>query len=89
MNSMKSMRFLKDNFYGTATVGERGQVVIPVGARKNSDIKPGTKLLFFGHREVLHMMRADKMEKFLERISQKFAAHLTQIKKISKRVTNG
>jgi AbrB family looped-hinge helix DNA binding protein len=35
-------------FYGSATVGERGQVVIPVTARKRFNINPGDKLLVFG-----------------------------------------
>ena len=34
-------------FYGSVTVGERGQVVIPAEARKQYEIKPGDKLLVF------------------------------------------
>ena len=44
---------LSDNlsqlFLGTATVGERGQVVIPAAARDSCGIKPGDKLLAFVH----------------------------------------
>lgn len=32
-------------FYGSVTVGERGQIVIPADARAEMDIKPGDKLL--------------------------------------------
>ncbi|MEW6080901.1 MAG: AbrB/MazE/SpoVT family DNA-binding domain-containing protein [Bacillota bacterium] len=35
-------------FYGSATVSERGQIVIPAGARRDFGIKPGAKLLVFG-----------------------------------------
>jgi AbrB family looped-hinge helix DNA binding protein len=35
-------------FYGSVTVGERGQVVVPVGARKRFNVNPGDKLLVFG-----------------------------------------
>ena len=35
-------------FYGSVTVGERGQMVIPAQARKDFAIKPGDKLLVFG-----------------------------------------
>ena len=34
-----------DHFFGTATVGERGQIVIPADARKRFDIEPGDKML--------------------------------------------
>lgn len=34
--------------YGTTTVGERGQVVIPAEARRDFEITPNTKLLVFG-----------------------------------------
>jgi AbrB family looped-hinge helix DNA binding protein len=35
-------------FYGSVTVGERGQVVIPAEARRDFEIIPATKLLVFG-----------------------------------------
>ena len=38
-------------FYGSVTVSERGQVVIPTEARKDFDIKTGDKLLVFGDLE--------------------------------------
>lgn len=36
-------------FQGTATVGERGQIVIPIQARETCGIEPGDKLLAFIH----------------------------------------
>jgi AbrB family looped-hinge helix DNA binding protein len=38
-------------FYGSITVSERGQIVIPVDARKDFNIKTGDKLLVFGDLE--------------------------------------
>ncbi len=35
-------------FYGSVTVSERGQIVVPAEARKDFSIKPGDKLLVFG-----------------------------------------
>ncbi|MDD2471903.1 MAG: AbrB/MazE/SpoVT family DNA-binding domain-containing protein [Dehalococcoidales bacterium] len=35
-------------FYGSVTVSERGQIVIPAGARKDFNINTGNKLLVFG-----------------------------------------
>ncbi|WXG43703.1 MAG: AbrB/MazE/SpoVT family DNA-binding domain-containing protein [Promethearchaeati archaeon SRVP18_Atabeyarchaeia-1] len=34
--------------YGTVTVGERGQIVLPIEARRHFNIKPGDKLLVAG-----------------------------------------
>ena len=38
-------------FYGSVTVSERGQISIPVDARKDFGIKTGDKLLVFGDQE--------------------------------------
>ena len=35
------------HFFGSVTVGERGQIVIPADARKEFGIEPGDKLLMF------------------------------------------
>ncbi len=36
---------IQELFYGSVTVGERGQIVIPAEARAELDIKAGDKLL--------------------------------------------
>lgn len=36
-------------FYGSATVGERGQIVIPAEARASLGIQPGDKVLIMNH----------------------------------------
>lgn len=36
-------------FYGTATVGEKGQIVIPAEAREELGFQPGDKLLVMKH----------------------------------------
>lgn len=38
-------------FYGSVTVSERGQIVIPVEARRDFKIKTGDRLLVFGDLE--------------------------------------
>ncbi len=43
------MKDLGECFYGSVTVGERGQIVIPAEARADLDIKPGEKLLILRH----------------------------------------
>ncbi len=56
-------------FYGSVTVGERGQVVIPVEARKEFRLEPGAKLLVFGgpHRGGMILTRAESVTEFLSR----------------------
>ena len=47
---MKSMNCGKcPEFYGSVTVGERGQIVIPAEARAELEISPGDKLLVMKH----------------------------------------
>src|SRR3989344_1637301 len=43
-------------FYGTATVGEKGQIVIPQEARKNMKLKRGDRLLVFGMDNDMHKL---------------------------------
>jgi AbrB family looped-hinge helix DNA binding protein len=54
-------------FYGSVTVSERGQIVIPADARKDFGIKTGDKLLIFGDLERgLAMATLDIMQKTME-----------------------
>lgn len=58
---------LKDHFYGAATVGERGQIVIPVEARKKYSIEPGDKILIMGapHEKGLMLVKIDAIREFM------------------------
>lgn len=58
---------IKEQFFGSVTVGERGQVVIPAEARKRLDINPGDKLLVMGHPfgKGLSLVKIDAMREFL------------------------
>jgi len=62
--------------YGTVTVGERGQIVIPVEARKELGLEPSTKLLVFGSPHGgggLIITRADFIAEFLARATTRLA----------------
>ncbi|MDP3949492.1 AbrB/MazE/SpoVT family DNA-binding domain-containing protein [Microbacterium sp.] len=48
-------------FYGSVTVGERGQIVIPARARRDHDIAPGDKLIVLGSPDGLALMGADRL----------------------------
>ena len=48
--------FKKPEFYGSATVGERGQIVLPADLRKEFEINSGDKLLVMGNKEMKGVM---------------------------------
>jgi AbrB family looped-hinge helix DNA binding protein len=57
----------KDKFYGTTTMGARGQVVIPVEARKDLNLNSGDQLVVMGKfGKVLGFMKAEQMAEFVE-----------------------
>jgi AbrB family looped-hinge helix DNA binding protein len=59
----------KDRFYGTTTMGARGQLVIPALARKELKLNPGDQLAVMGKfGKVLGLMKTDQMAEFVETI---------------------
>jgi len=58
--------------FGTATVGERGQLVIPSALRKALHIKPGDQLMVFAKLEkrVINLMPEKDFSQFLEKASK-------------------
>jgi AbrB family looped-hinge helix DNA binding protein len=62
----------KDMFYGSVTVGERGQIVIPAEARGEMGIEPGDKLLVMRHpgHKGLVIIKFDAMKEFLEELEE-------------------
>ncbi len=61
-----------DFFYGTVTVGERGQVVIPARARKQHRLEPGEKLLVFRdpHARGIVLARLEDVQAILGELRQ-------------------
>lgn len=60
-------------FYGSVTVSERGQIVIPADARKDFGIKTGDKLLVFGDLERgLGIATFDIMQRTMEGSAELF-----------------
>lgn len=58
--------------YGSATVGTKGQVVIPVEAREALNIKPGDRLYALGSqsRGWLGFIKEDKLREVVEHITE-------------------
>ena len=63
---------LGDFFYGSVTVGERGQVVIPAEARKVHGLHAGDKLLVFRHPHMrgLVLARVDDVRAIFDELQQ-------------------
>jgi AbrB family looped-hinge helix DNA binding protein len=57
--------------YGTATVGAKGQVVIPSAARDELGIKSGDRLYVMGSplNGMIVLLQEDKIEKFIDQMS--------------------
>ena len=78
---MKSADHHHKHFYGTTTIGEKGQVVIPAEARKALKLRSGDKLLVFGMGG--NMVTFAKFEQ-LEKIAEKLSAKLENIRDVLK-----
>lgn len=69
-------------FYGTTTIGEKGQIVIPSEARKDMNFGKKEKLLVFGmDKDMLVVIKLSKVEQFASRLSQRLDAIRDIIKK--------
>lgn len=57
--------------YGTATVGSKGQIVIPVDARLELNINEGDRLYVIGSpkKGMVGLLREDTLEKFIEHMN--------------------
>jgi len=64
-------------FYGSTTVGERGQVVIPAEARRDMGITPSSKLLVMGgpQKNVLILAKVEHLTAFMAKISEMLDQH--------------
>jgi AbrB family looped-hinge helix DNA binding protein len=72
----------KPIFYGSTTVGERGQIVLPVKLRYDLKIKKGDKLLVIvdhqGSR--INLVDPNTMNKFLDMMSENIDQMKNKIK---------
>lgn len=69
-------------FYGTTTVGSKGQVVIPADARKAMGLKVGDKLLVFGMGfDMIAFTKLSNIEKFASHLATRLESIRTILKK--------
>jgi AbrB family looped-hinge helix DNA binding protein len=77
---MKNMKSGKDGgcaafadaFYGSATVGERGQIVIPAEARAEIGFAPGDKVLIMRHPiyKGVMLFKIEAVREFLDEFAE-------------------
>lgn len=62
-------------FYGSVTVGERGQIVIPAEARAELEFQPGDKLLVMRHpvHHGLMIFKFDAVREFIAEMERGLA----------------
>ena len=86
MKSMKKSQpanchAFSDAFYGSSTIGERGQLVIPADARAEMGFNPGDKILVMRH-PIHHGLMLLKIEAVREFLND-FASELEQLEQRS------
>jgi AbrB family looped-hinge helix DNA binding protein len=64
-----------DHFFGSVTIGERGQVVIPVEARKRFHLEPGDRLLVMGDpgKRSIMLCQIDTLREFMNSFQEGLA----------------
>lgn len=62
----------KPSFYGTATIGTKGQIVIPVEAREELGMQPGDKVVVIGIKErgMVGVCKLDSVEQMMTQLSE-------------------
>jgi AbrB family looped-hinge helix DNA binding protein len=71
---------INEMFFGTATVGERGQVVIPAEARKKLNINPGDKMLVMSHPTATGVLLCK-----IDAMRELFRSFLTDLERLEKK----
>ncbi len=81
MDKKSSKELFKESFiFAVSTLGERGQVVIPVKIRKKMKMKKGQRLIvFLGHSGAVIFIPVERFEK----IALLFDKKLSEIKKLA------
>jgi AbrB family looped-hinge helix DNA binding protein len=72
----------KPIFYGSTTVGEKGQIVLPIKLRKDFRIKKGDKLLVIldPHGSRITLVNPETMSSFLDMMSENINQMKSKIK---------
>jgi AbrB family looped-hinge helix DNA binding protein len=74
--------YMQPEFFGSATVGERGQIVLPAKMRKAFRIKAGDKLLVLGNAQMggVILMKGDVLGNVLNQVNRNIQEFHKKIK---------
>jgi AbrB family looped-hinge helix DNA binding protein len=74
-------------FWGTVTVGTKGQIVIPAKAREKFKIKEGDQLILVSHHENhgIMLVKAELFEKMMQLMQSGISEALDNVAKLNKR----
>lgn len=65
----------ENKFFGTTSIGKKGQMVVPIEARKSLNVEEGEKLLVFGMgKDMIIVAKVSQIEKFASALSKKLKA---------------
>ena len=67
--------------FGSAKVASRGQLVLPVKARRALKIKPGDTMIVFGHEHGVTIVKASAIKDVLNRMADHFSHQLHKLRK--------
>jgi len=72
--------------FGTVTIGERGQIVIPSHLREKLHLMKGDKLVIFCHlNQIIGLIRSNEMYEFLNRITNRMVKNVEKFKEAIKK----
>lgn len=71
--------------FGSAKVASRGQLVLPVKARRALKIKAGDTMIVFGHEHGVTIVKASAIRDVLNKMADHFSH---QLHKLRKELTN-
>ncbi len=76
---------MQKKLYGTATIGSKGQVVIPVEAREELNLQTGDRLYVIGstHGGGVVFLKEEMLEKMVEQMSAHIDGFRQEYKKIN------
>lgn len=77
---------LNIKMYGTGTIGQKGQIVIPAKARNELGIKSDDEFIFFGHGKMIHMVKASELDSILDHMTKRFTQRMAALKRIKKKI---